>query len=59
MHEKPANIVRKRLMEAGYEEADGLHEIGKEDIQYLMKFVYKSNVLGRTVSFALRLILRN
>ena len=49
MHEKPANIVRKRLIEAGYEEADGLHCIGMEDIQYLMKFVYKSNVLGRTV----------
>ena len=49
MTEKPANIVRKRLMEAGYEEADGLHVIGMEDIQYLMKFVYKSNVLCRTV----------
>ena len=53
MHEKPASIVRKRLKEAGYEEADGLHEIGMQDIQYLMKFVYKSNVLGRTVSFTL------
>ena len=57
MHEKPANIVRKRLMEAGYEEADGLHVIGMEDIQYLMKFVYKSNVLGRTVSLTPRCML--
>ncbi|KAF7790733.1 hypothetical protein EIP86_001689 [Pleurotus ostreatoroseus] len=46
--EKPANIVRKRLMEAGFDEADDLTALGVEDIQYLMKFVYKSNVLGRT-----------
>ncbi len=50
MTEKPANIVRKRLQEAGYEEADGLPSLGMDDIQFLMKFVYKSNVLGRTVS---------
>lgn len=49
MTEKPANIVRRRLMEAGYEDADDLPLLGMEDIQYLMKFVYKSNVLGRTV----------
>ena len=49
--EKPANIVRKRLMEAGFDEADDLTALGVEDIQYLMKFVYKSNVLGRTVSY--------
>ncbi|PSR72634.1 hypothetical protein PHLCEN_2v11518 [Hermanssonia centrifuga] len=48
MTEKPANIVRKRLQEAGYEEADGLPSLGMDDIQFLMKFVYKSNVLGRT-----------
>ena len=38
-------------MEAGFDESDDLTALGVEDIQYLMKFVYKSNVLGRTVSY--------
>lgn len=44
--EKPANIVRRRLEQAGYDIADGLDILGADDIQFLMKFVYKSNVLG-------------
>ncbi|KAJ3525072.1 hypothetical protein NM688_g8460 [Phlebia brevispora] len=44
--EKPANIVRKRLMEAGFVEADDLPGLGMEDIQYLMKFVYKTEALS-------------
>ncbi|PCH35852.1 adenylate cyclase [Wolfiporia cocos MD-104 SS10] len=44
--ERPANIVRRRLEQAGYDEADGLDMLGAEDLSFLMKFVYKSNVLG-------------
>ncbi|KAI0075659.1 PP2C-domain-containing protein [Panus rudis PR-1116 ss-1] len=44
--EKPASIVRRRLEQAGYDVADGLDILGADDIQFLMKFVYKSNVLG-------------
>lgn len=36
-------------MQAGYETADGLDVLGADDIQFLMKFVYKSNVLGSAV----------
>ncbi|KAH9829119.1 adenylate cyclase-like protein, partial [Rhodofomes roseus] len=46
MTEKPANIVRRRLEQAGYDEADGLEELGADDLAFLMKFEYKSNVLG-------------
>ena len=47
--EKPILIVRRRLAQAGYDTADGLDMLGAEDIQFLMKFVYKSNVLGPAV----------
>lgn len=48
MTEKPASIARRQLQQAGYEDADDLQD--QEDIQFLMKFVYKSTVLGPTVS---------
>ncbi|OCH91705.1 adenylate cyclase-like protein [Obba rivulosa] len=44
--EHPADIVRRRLEQAGYDVVDGLDLLGAEDIQFLMKFVYKSNLLG-------------
>ncbi|EKM54878.1 uncharacterized protein PHACADRAFT_259045 [Phanerochaete carnosa HHB-10118-sp] len=46
MTEKPANIVRRRLEQAGWDPVDDFRALAGEDIQYLMKFVYKSNVLG-------------
>ena len=46
--ERPANIVRRQLQQAGYEDVDDLQD--QEDIQFLMKFVYKSNVIGPVVS---------
>lgn len=47
MTEKPANIVRRRLEQAGWDySGDDFRALAGEDIQYLMKFVYKSNVLG-------------
>lgn len=47
--EKPANIVRRRLEQAGYDEADGLEQLGADDLAFLMKFEFKSNVLGPLV----------
>lgn len=47
--ERPADIVRRRLDQAGYGIEDGLDLLGADDIQFLMKFVYKSNVLGPAV----------
>ncbi|OBZ70825.1 Adenylate cyclase [Grifola frondosa] len=44
--ERPADIVRRRLVQAGYDVADGLDLLGADDIQFLLKFVYKSNALG-------------
>ncbi|KAI0058114.1 PP2C-domain-containing protein [Artomyces pyxidatus] len=44
--ERPADIVRRRLEQAGYDVADGLEFLGGEDLSFLLKFVYKSNVLG-------------
>ncbi|TFY77249.1 hypothetical protein EWM64_g6760, partial [Hericium alpestre] len=44
--ERPADIVRRRLEQAGYDVADGLENLGGEDLSFLFKFVYKSNVLG-------------
>ncbi|KAH9931177.1 adenylate cyclase-like protein [Epithele typhae] len=44
--ERPADIVRRRLLQAGYEESDGLNTIGSGDIRFLLKFIYRSAVLG-------------
>ncbi|KZV72866.1 L domain-like protein [Peniophora sp. CONT] len=46
--ERPADIVRRRLEQAGYTPADGLEVLGGESLSFLLKFVYKSNVLGTT-----------
>ncbi|KAH7916612.1 hypothetical protein BJ138DRAFT_1052542 [Hygrophoropsis aurantiaca] len=47
--ERPAAIVRRRLEQAGYDQADSLDFLGAEDMTFLMKFVYKSQLLGPTV----------
>ncbi|OSX65692.1 hypothetical protein POSPLADRAFT_1177202 [Postia placenta MAD-698-R-SB12] len=44
--ERPANIVRRRLEQAGYDQADGLDVLGADDLAFLLRFVYKSEVLG-------------
>ena len=48
--ERPADLVRRRLEQAGYEPADGLQALGSEEIGFLIKFIYKSNFLGDAVS---------
>ena len=47
--DRPADIVRRRLEQAGYDIADGLDMLGADDIPFLLKFVYKSNLLGPPV----------
>ena len=51
--DRPADIVRRRLEQAGYGFADGLDTLGGEDLGFLFKFVFKSNVLGSDVRVAL------
>ena len=48
--ERPADIVRRRLEQVGYDVADGIDTLGEGDLNFLMKFVYKSTVLGPAVS---------
>lgn len=51
--ERPADLVRRRLEQAGYDVADGLQLLGADEIGFLIKFIYKSNFLGDAVSFLL------
>lgn len=39
--EKPAILQRRRLEQAGYTEADSLEELGREDLSFLIKFVFR------------------
>lgn len=48
--ERPADLVRRRLEQAGYDVADGLPSLGADEIGFLIKFIYKSNFLGDVVS---------
>ncbi|KAJ8078178.1 cysteinyl-tRNA synthetase [Marasmius tenuissimus] len=50
--ERPADLVRRRLEQAGYEMSDGL-ELGGEGLSFLLKFVYKSKLLtpSQNISF--------
>ncbi|KAJ6465329.1 hypothetical protein C8R45DRAFT_910748 [Mycena sanguinolenta] len=44
--ERPADIVRQRLEQAGYDESDGQDLRGSAGLSFLLKFVYKSWFLG-------------
>ncbi|PFH53677.1 hypothetical protein AMATHDRAFT_45153 [Amanita thiersii Skay4041] len=44
--ERPAEIVKKRLEEAGYDIEDYNVIVGPEGLGFLLKFVYKSQILG-------------
>ncbi|MCO5565529.1 hypothetical protein L7F22_019203 [Adiantum nelumboides] len=39
--EKPAILQRRRLEQAGYTESDSLEELGREDLSFLIKFVFR------------------
>jgi len=47
--ERPADIMRRRLEQAGYIAADGLDMLGADDMRFLLTFVYKSTLLGPAV----------
>ncbi|KAH0828086.1 hypothetical protein J3R83DRAFT_3743 [Lanmaoa asiatica] len=44
--ERPAAITRRRLEQAGYDQLDSLDYLAAEDMTFLLKFVYKSQLLG-------------
>ena len=54
MTERPADIMRRRLEQAGYTAADGLDMLGADDMRFLLTFVYKSTLLGPAVRYHLR-----
>ncbi len=45
-NEKPAAIVKLRMEQAGYEYEDGVHLLGTENLNILLKFVYKAQLLA-------------
>ncbi|KAF7315989.1 Adenylate cyclase [Mycena indigotica] len=44
--EKPGDIVRRRLEQAGYDESDGYELLSGAGLGFILKFVYKSQFLG-------------
>ncbi|KAJ7720551.1 adenylate cyclase [Mycena metata] len=44
--ERPADIVRRRFEQAGYDESDGQDLLVGAELSFLLKFVYKSLFLG-------------
>lgn len=49
--ERPLEIVRKRLEQAGYEPSDGLSILGNEDVGYLMRFYWKSHDMAQVRAY--------
>jgi adenylate cyclase len=45
-HERPAAIVKLRMEQAGYDYEDGQHLLGIENLNILLKFVYKAQLLA-------------
>jgi adenylate cyclase len=50
--EKPAILQRRRFEQAGYIDSDGLDEIGREDMSFLLKFVYRPDSVTKLDSHA-------
>ncbi|KAL0956978.1 hypothetical protein HGRIS_003080 [Hohenbuehelia grisea] len=44
--ERPGDIFHRRLEQAGYDAKDKIELLGAEDMGFLLKFVYKSQLLG-------------
>jgi len=44
--ERPADIIKLRMKQAGYDAEDGAHLLGIESLGILLKFVYKSQLLA-------------
>lgn len=45
-NERPADIIKLRMKQAGYDTDDGAHLLGIESLSILLKFVYKSQLLA-------------
>ncbi|KDR67848.1 hypothetical protein GALMADRAFT_79438 [Galerina marginata CBS 339.88] len=52
-HERPAAIVKWRMQQAGYDLDDGQQLLGAESLNFLLKFVYKSQLLAGEEQLAL------
>ncbi|WFD07301.1 adenylate cyclase [Malassezia vespertilionis] len=39
--ERPARILRRRLVQAGYSQMDRLNELGREDMSHIARFVFR------------------
>ncbi|KAH8810173.1 adenylate cyclase [Flagelloscypha sp. PMI_526] len=44
--DKPAGIVRRRMEQAGYDLADGLDLLADDGLNFLLRFVWKTQLLG-------------
>ena len=44
--ERPADIIKLRMKQAGYDAEDGAHLLGIESLGILLKIVYKSQLLA-------------
>lgn len=50
--ERPADIVRRRLEQAGYNVSDGMELLETEGLSFLLKFIFKSAYVGPAVRLA-------
>lgn len=50
--EKPAMLQRRRLEQAGYTEDDSLDQLGREDLSFLLKFVYRPDRVTNFESYS-------
>jgi hypothetical protein len=57
--EKPVDIVRRQMEQAGYDPIDGLELFGEEGLSFLLKFVYQSQLLGPAVRTSFQTNLNN
>ena len=44
-HEKPLAIQLRRLLQAGYNDADRVDEMGRENLAMLCRFIYQPPIL--------------
>ncbi|WFD39511.1 adenylate cyclase [Malassezia japonica] len=51
--ERPARILRRRLLQAGYAESDGLDTLGRDDMSYVLRFVFRPDRVPTLQSVAL------
>ena len=55
-NERPADIVCRMLEQAGYDIPDSLELLGGEGLSFILRFYYKSQVLGAVVRLSLSIL---